>query len=274
MDIRIDWAFKHVFSKKEHLRKIIRDLIEIDIEVLEYLPNGLDVASEQDKKSVFDVLCKNTATEEVFVLEMQTSRESDMNDRLFYYGGSLIHNQVKSGDDVYTVKTVYILCIASYRVPHNQPVPRGKVFFEYKMMERTTHEIFDGDKLQFYFLELERFDYYLDSQSDLKEQWCWIFNNMAIFAEKPAALDASFDGIIDDASTRRLTLEEREAYMEARHLNEREKYVIFEGGKQEGIELGIEKVAKKMLNLGLDIELIKTATGLSEQTINALRESW
>ena len=140
------------------------------------------------------------------------------------------------------------------------------------MMERTTHEIFDGDKLQFYFLELERFDYYLDSQSDLKEQWCWIFNNMAIFAEKPAALDASFDGIIDDASTRRLTLEEREAYMEARHLNEREKYVIFEGGKQEGIEIGLEKVAKKMLEKNYSPETISELTGLSEEEIKALKE--
>ena len=115
----------------------------------------------------------------------------------------------------------------------------------------------------------------------MKEQWCWIFNNMAIFAEKPAALDASFDGIIDDASTRRLTLEEREAYMEARHLNEREKYVIFEGGKQEGIEIGIERgiekgkedIAKKMLDDKVDPGVIAKYTGLSEEMIKELRES-
>ena len=84
MDIRVDWAFKHFFSKKRHLIKIIHDLLDINIEVLEYLPNGLDVATEKDKKSVFDVICKDTKTDETFVLEMQTTHESDMADRLYY----------------------------------------------------------------------------------------------------------------------------------------------------------------------------------------------
>ena len=96
---------------------------------------------------------------------------------------------------------------------------------------------------------------------------------MAIFAEKPAALDASFDGIIDDASIRRLTLEEREAYMEARHLNEREKYVIFEGGKQEGQETKALEIAKKMLDDKVDPGVIAKYTGLSEEMIKELRES-
>ena len=52
MDIRIDWAFRHIFRKKKHLIKIIKDLLDIDIEIIEYLPNALDVATDQDKKSV------------------------------------------------------------------------------------------------------------------------------------------------------------------------------------------------------------------------------
>ena len=182
LDIRVDWAFKHFFAKKKHLIKIIRDLLDMDIEVIEYEPNGLDVATDQDKKSVFDVICKNTQTGERFVLEMQTTYESDMNDRLYYYGGSLIHNQVSSGDKTYNVKSVLILCIASYKVPHKEPVPTGKVFFKYQMRERETHEVFDGDKLGICFLELNRFDDYLDKDSDLKRQWCWIFNNLSNYS--------------------------------------------------------------------------------------------
>ena len=182
MDIRVDWAFKHLFGKKKHLIKIIRDLMDMDIEVIEYLPNCLDVDSEQDKKSMFDVICRDCKTGEIFVLEMQTTYESDMNDRLYYYAGSLIHNQVHSGDEVYSVNAVLVCCIASYRVPHKQTVPDGKVFFHYKMLEKGTYEVFDGDKLNICFLELERFDNYLEKNSDLKEQWCWIFNNLATCA--------------------------------------------------------------------------------------------
>lgn len=285
MDIRVDWAFKHFFRKKKHLIKIIKDLLGIDIEVIEYLPNALDVTSEQDKKSVFDVICKNCANDEVFVLEMQTTYESDMADRLYYYGGSLIHNQVASGDKVYSVHSVLICCIASYRVPHKDPVPKGKVFFHYKMKECETNEIFDGDKLNICFLELNRFDNYLDKNSDLREQWCWIFNNLAIFVERPDNLDSSFDDIIKDAGTRRLSTEEKLKYMEALHLNERERIVIHEGGyiigHMDGLEegeakgeaKGIAKVARNMLADGVLPEKVAQYTGLTVEEVEALCSS-
>ena len=236
MDIRVDWAFRHFFRKKKHLIKIIRDLLDIDMEIIEYLPEALDVATEQDKKSVFDVVCKNTKTEETFVLEMQTTYESDMADRLYYYGGSLIHNQVSSGDKKYVVNSVLICCIASYNVPHKQPVPQGKVLFRYKMMENDTHEVYDDDKLNICFLELNRFDNYLDKDADLKKQWCWIFNNLANFAKRPENLDPSFDDVIKDAGTGKLTIQQKIEYMVAMHLNDRERLVIHEGGVMIGRE--------------------------------------
>ena len=147
MDIRVDWAFNHFFRKKKHLIKIIKDLLDLDIEVLEYLPNLLDVSVEKDKRSVFDVACRNVKTGETFVLEMQRTDESDMMDRLYYYGGSLIHNQVEKGDLKYKVNSVLVCCIATYDVRHNGSVPEGKVLFRYRMMENDTHEVFDGDKL-------------------------------------------------------------------------------------------------------------------------------
>ena len=58
MDIRVDWAFHHFFRKKKHLIKIIKDLLDMDIQVIEYLPSVLDAVSEKEKRSVFDVICK------------------------------------------------------------------------------------------------------------------------------------------------------------------------------------------------------------------------
>lgn len=271
MDIRVDWAFKHIFSKKHHLIKIIKDLLDIDIEVLEYMPNGLDVATEQDKKSVFDVICRNSQTEEVFVLEMQTTYESDMMDRLYYYGGSLIHNQVKSGETVYCVNAVLICCIASYRVPHKTTVPKGKVFFNYKMRESETHEVFDGDKLSICFLELSRFEDYLDIDADLKKQWCWIFNNLPKFAVRPKNLDPSFDDIIEDAGTKKLTAEEKQQYMDALKLNDRERKVIHDGGyilgKQDGLKEGQIASARKLIAAGFKKEEVLAALGLTEENL-------
>ena len=297
MDIRVDWAFKHLFGKKRHLRKIIKDLLDIDIEVIEYLPNGLDVATEQDKRSIFDVICKDSKTEEVFVLEMQTTYESDMMDRLYYYGGSLLHNQVSAGAVKYDVRSVLVCCIASYKVSHKETVPEGKVFFQYKMMESQTHEVFDGDKLNICFLELLRFDNFLEKDADLKRQWCWIFNNLATFVKRPEHLDASFDDIIRDAGTGKLSSRQKTEYMEALHLNERERTVIYEGGyimgreegreegrkegreegKKEGREEGRKQArlqgARSFLEEGIPMETVIRALSLTEEELKELNDN-
>ena len=279
LDIRVDWAFQYFFSEKEHLIKIIKDLLDLEIEVIEYLPNRITTPVKDDKKSVFDVICKNSKTNEIFVLEMQTTYESDMMDRLYYYGGSLIHNQMKAGQKKYVIKSVIVCCIASYRVPHKQAIPEGKVFFRYRMLDNETHEPFDGDKLNYCFLELQRFDNYLDKNADLKKQWCWIFNNLATFVERPANLDSSFDAIIKDADTSILTADQQKDYMKALELNERERQVVYEGGYEIGMMEGMEKgtqqrnaeIAKNLLAMHMSPNDIAKATGLTEEQILALK---
>ena len=142
------------------------------------------------------------------------------------------------------------------------------------MMERETHEVFDGDKLNICFLELTRFDNYLDKDADLRKQWCWIFNNLAIFAERPEHLDPSFNDIINDAGTGKLTTKQKQQYMEALHLNERERLVIHEGG----IIIGREEVrdewrkqtmanVKTMRGKGFNTSTIAECLGISQEEV-------
>ena len=285
MDIRVDWAFHYIFSFDQHLVKIIRDLLEKDVEILERLPNGLVVKKEMDKRSVFDVICKDKKTGEVFVFEMQTNYESDMPDRLFYYGGSLLHNQVKRGDTFYKINAVVICCIVREKVPHKGTVPAGKIFFDYKMREAETAEVFNGDKFSICFLELARFENYLDKDSDLKDQWCWLFNNLANFAHRPEYLDPSFDEIIEDSETKRLSSSDQQEYMKALDIDEITRERVFKGGyqighmegKEEGIAIGeAEGKAEdraELLSLlfasGMPVKEISERTKIPEEEIQA-----
>jgi predicted transposase/invertase (TIGR01784 family) len=102
-------------------------------------------------------------------------------------------------------------------------------------------------------------------------------------AVRPEHLDPSFDDIIKDAGTQRLSTEQKIKYMEALHLNERERLVIREGGyiigKEDGLEEGraegrAEKqveVARTMLADGMSPELVSKYTGLSEEDIAKLK---
>jgi len=113
-------------------------------------------------------------------------------------------------------------------------------------------------------------DNYLDKDSDLKRQWCWIFNNLSNFAVRPEHLDPSFDDIIKDAGTQTLSTEQKIKYMEALHLNERERLVIHEGGYIIGKMEGKEEVARAMLADGMSPALVSKYTGLTLEEIAAL----
>ena len=124
MDLRVDWAFKYVFSIKENLLKFLNDILPPQIDDLEYLPNEIPVMSEKDKRSRLDVLC--TSRDGKFLVEMQQKDEDDFDDRVAYYSSSMVQNQVKRGDLLYKVKHVYVLCVAAYERRHISSTPKEK----------------------------------------------------------------------------------------------------------------------------------------------------
>ena len=70
--------------------------------------------------------------------------------------------------------------------------------------------------------------------------------------------------------------------MEALHLNERERTVVYEGGyilgKEDGLAEGLEKgreekaeaIARNMLSMGLAVDVVSQATGLTKEQLEAL----
>ena len=108
--------------------------------------------------------------------------------------------------------------------------------------------------------------------------------------------------MLKDAETGKLSTEQKIQYMEALHLNERERTVVYEGGYiigkedglaeglQQGLEQGMEKglqqgreeglaqgnvqgiakVARNMLSMGLAADVIAQATGLTQEQLEAL----
>ena len=89
-----------------------------------------------------------------------------------------------------------------------------------------------------------------------------------IIVERPKELDPSFDELIEDASTQKLTSMEREDYMKALEVSERDRVVLYEGGyymgHRDGVEEGraatIEAVLKRLKQMGYSNEDIKKAT--------------
>lgn len=286
LDLRVDWAFKYVFSKKEILLKLLNDILPPTITDLSYLPNEIPVMSEKDKRSTLDVVCESS--EGTFLVEMQRRHEGDMDDRLAYYAATLIQRQVKRRSAVYNVKKVYVLCVASYLRNHDAGTPEGKVLFSYDQRENETYELYDRSKTSFYFLELSRMqERDWDRLQKNPERWCYLFKNMSNFADEkdlPGDLHGFEDVLeasrVDTLSQEDMTIYELNAAKEHELLSS--NMYQYNRGLQEGMEKGFEKgiekgveqerlsTARKFKALGVKPDIICQATGLSAEEVSAL----
>jgi hypothetical protein len=59
MDLRVDWAFKYIFSIKENLMKFLNDILPIEVTDIDYQPNEIQVRNDKDKRSRLDVICES-----------------------------------------------------------------------------------------------------------------------------------------------------------------------------------------------------------------------
>ena len=277
MDFRVDYAFKYILGHKPVLLKLINDILPVEVSDIEYLPNEIPVVSPKEKRAAFDVICTARATGERFLTEMQCLQDLDMDDRLLFYGCSLVHSQVERGARTYQLKPVYVLCVADYVRSHKALQDPDRFFFGYQLREQSNHnDIFSG-QLQFYFLELPRLQKKWDKLQTNAERWCYLFGNLNNFAKTPQD-PAGFDDVFALAQTGELDGPELKKYVNSM-LDEYRLYTTTEYARREGIKEGIkegkkegkEEIARNMLADNVPPAMIAKYTGLSPEAIQALQ---
>ena len=236
MDLKVDFAFKFILGHKPILLKLLNDTLPVQVSDIEYLPNAIPVVSPKEKRAVFDVICTAKQTGERFITEMQCLPDIDMDNRLLYYGCSLVHSQVERGFKTYKLQPVYVLCISNYERPHADLQDEGSFFFGYQLREQSHPNDIFTKNLQFFFLELPRLKKVWDSLETNLERWCYLFGNLNKFAKIPNN-PSGFDEVFELAKTGELNGEELKKYVTTM-LSEYDKYVIGEYARQEGFKEG------------------------------------
>jgi len=269
MDPRVDYAFKYILGHKEILIKLLNDFLPVQVSDVEYRPNELPVKLKTDKRSSFDVLCTESGTGKTFLCEMQQLERIDMDDRLIFYGCSLVHNQLKRGKKLYLFPNVYVICVSNYLRPHSAPVPEGKIMFKYLIREQEMDENF-SDKLSFYILELPRLEKVWERLDTNVEKWCYIFNNLSTFADVPPNSE-HFTEVFEVARTGELDNEELKGYLDSM-ISDYDIRSVGEYFLKDGMEKGESQTIQKFIRAGAPDELISKATGLSAEEIAELRE--
>ena len=145
----------------------------------------------------------------------------------------------------------------------------------YRLLEATSKKLMT-DKLEFVFVEVEKFDKGEDELETDLDKWLYLLKNMSNLLERPERLrDRIFTKIFDVAELAQLDDKDRIKYIKSMNT-ERDTYnqieYARESGREEGLKEGQSKIAMNLIRLGASCEIIVQATGLSEEEVSRLKK--
>lgn len=272
IDLTIDYGFKFVFGQHlDLLKMLLEDILQIEIETLERIPDQVVGTFIQDKYIIMDVGVTLKDGRRIIV-EMQNAKRDDLKNRLVYYGSALIYNQLKKGDDVYKYEDAYVLIFLNNNLNHSDPDDR-RLVYRYRLQETESGECF-GEQLSITVCELPNLVKGSKDNMSVIEQWFYYFRNMKKFsnlAGGPKVLDERYQPLIDASKTRRFTDKDWEKYIRAMYYTKEEIENIgkpyYEDGLRDGAYQSKIQIAKALLAKGIDSITVQECTGLTPEEV-------
>lgn len=281
-----DFAFKKIFgteANKDLLISFLNCLLELkdgkEITDLTYMNSEQLGESAGERRAIYDVYCK-TAAGERFIVEMQKAEQDHFIDRSIYYSSFAIREQSQKGAVDrklwdYSLSPVYVVGILNFEM--DETMERAdKVMTRVKLKDDENRDF--CDKLNFIFLEMPKFRKVETELETLMDKWLYVIKNLYQLESKPASLtEGIFRKLFDVAEIAAFTKEERYDYEESLK-NFRDLYNTIstaeKKGRAEGRAEGEKEErlrnAKNFKQLGVDLETIAKATGLSVEEIEKL----
>ena len=280
INLMVDWSFKRVFGtevNKDILIEFLKVIFpQFAITDITYIPTEQLGIMEDDRKAIFDVLCK-TEDGKTFLVEMQRGAQEHFFERALYYtsfpimkqGKKAIAKEEEKGKDPwdFSLDGVFFLGILDFEYEQDERTEHRYQLLETKTLKQMT------DKLEFVFVEVAKFDKSEDELETDLDKWLYLLKNMSTLLERPAALrDRVFGRLFDVAEYARLDDEERKNYVNAmntaRDTYNQIAYALKKGGQEKAYE-----IARNLLAMKLDIDSISKATGLTKDEISTLEKT-
>lgn len=294
--IRFDWAIKRLLRQKANfgvLEGFLTVFLGEKVTIVEILESESNQVSITDKFNRVDIKAKNDKGE-IILVEVQNSREADYLERLLYGVAKAITEHIELGHPYKEVKKVYSISIVYF------DLGRGKDYLYHgqnrfvgvhtgdslkittrekeALVTRSPEEIFPEYILirvnefnQVATSPLEEWMTYLkegtirpDTQAPGLEEAREKLRYYSMSEEERRAYEAHLDAIV--VQTDVITTAKREGLYEGRMEGRAEG--LAEGKKQANIA-----TARKLQSLGVPLEVIQSATGLSREDIDRLSKN-
>ena len=166
-------------------------------------------------------------------------------------------------------------------VVHSENWPDDRFHSSYRLREDCTGEVMT-EVVRYVFLELGRFKKKIEELESSFDKWLYLLKNMHKLKKIPEEFDTpEFRRLFILAKTGNFTAEEMKQYDKDMYDEKRRRGELAaarEDGIEEGLEKGLEKgreeakleAARRLKELGVGVDIISQATGLSVETIESL----
>lgn len=300
--IRFDWAMKRMLRDKANhavLEGLMTALLGEKFTIVKFLESEGNQTDEEDKFNRVDILAESDRGE-LTIFEIQNFRELSYYHRMMYGTSKLITDYINLAQNYGKVAKLYSVNIVYYSLDLGKDyVYHGKTVFrglhntdDVLKLSKHQQELFfgtvsddgetkDSDDLfpNYYMLNVNNFDSIATTPLD---EWIEFLKTGEISSDTnvPGLVEA-----LECLDIANMSAEDRRAYF--RHLDNLcyQKSVIstsYDDGMQEGLRIGREEgleiarkqekliIAQKIKRLGVPVETIIAATGLSADEIESL----
>ena len=277
---KADLIFKLVFGEHEDLMmSLLNALLPLDsdgqITSLEYVTPEMVPENPSKKNSIVDVRCTDQKGRQ-FIVEMQLHWNEGFKQRVIFNASKAVVKQLKKGEDYTLIQPVYSLNF----INEGMFQPDTDEFYHDFAIVNVEHSDRIIEGLRFVFVELPKFKPQNIAEKKMAVLWLRFLTEISEATEEaPAELLENEEtrkalSIVEKSSMSEGQLYAYEQFWDA-VVNER---VLIRGGYKMGMAqgeaIGIEKTNRKnALNfkkLGVDIETISKATGLTIEEIESL----
>ena len=274
-NLKNDIIFQTFFARKgneEFLIDFLNALLKTNIKSIEIREEvNLERLSREEKGGRLDL--QATLEDGTIVsIEMQLKNEYNFEERTTLYAGKVISRETERGTDYEDIKQIIMINILGFNMLDVEDyISETAIVLD----KHRDYEVLTG--IKWYFIELPKFRKQNPDMNEKINQWL-------------AFIDDNNKELIDMAENKNETLKKARIEMnyltgdaEVRRLAElREKWEMdrvsainhaTRVGMEKGMEKGIIKTAQNLIKMGMPIEQIAKATGLSEEEIEKIKKS-
>ena len=279
LDPKADLTFKKIFAKHPDLLiSLLNSLLplsdEEQIVEIKYLPNELVPELYGRKNTIVDVLCQDVSGRK-FCVEMQMEWSNAFMQRVLFNASKLYVTQLQKAEEYETLKPVYSLNLVNEIFEKDMP---DCFIHNYRIVhDKDTKKVIEG--LHFTFIELPKFTPHTFLEKRMSVLWLRFLTEIdSDTREVPADLLESpeISKAREEVKVSSFTDAELRTYDKFWDTIRTEK-TLLKDKYEKGMEKGAidEKIAtaQRLLAMGLSVDQVATATQLTLEHIEKLKNS-